>query len=88
MTGTKFAACAKTPFYLVRPLRRPRRVDTLYRARQRVVCVSAAYEHAGACCADGSVWMWGLGEHGQLGLGNTATQDTPVMVQSLVTAQV
>jgi len=68
--------------------RQPRRVDGLHRARMRVVCVHSGYEHCGVCCADGSVWVWGLGEHGQLGLGETANQLQPKLLQSLVTAQV
>jgi hypothetical protein len=34
------------------------------------------------------VWVWVLGEHGQLGLGETANQLQPKLLQSLVTAQV
>ena len=66
----------------------PRRVDALLCARVRVVDASASFEHSGACCNDGSVWMWGLGEHGQLGLGDTATRATPVAVQALRAARV
>jgi len=67
---------------------RPRRVDALHRRRLCVVGASSAYEHTGICCSDGSVWMWGLGEHGQLGTGNTETHWQPVLLQSLATAQV
>ena len=51
----------------------PRRVDVLHCGKLRVVEASSAYEHSAVCCSDGSVWMWGLGEHGQLGAAHSAT---------------
>jgi alpha-tubulin suppressor-like RCC1 family protein len=51
----------------------PRRVDVLHCGKLRVVQASSAYEHTAVCCSDGSVWMCGLGEHGQLGLAHSAT---------------
>ena len=68
--------------------RQPRRVDMLHRAAVCVVEARCGYEHCGVCSVDGSVWMWGLGEHGQLGLGNTESRSQPTLLQSLLTAQV
>ena len=36
--------------------------------------VSMGYDHALVLRADGTVWAWGYGGSGQLGLGSTATR--------------
>ena len=62
----------------------PRRLDGAVPGR--VVMISAR----GACCAavdaDGSVWMWGHGSCGQLGLGDTADRNTPTQLDPAVFA--
>ena len=52
-------------------------------ADQRVVAVSAGGEHSLALTADGSVWSWGAGSHGQLGHGDTQGQWQPKKVETL-----
>ena len=60
---------------------RPRVVDALARVGARAVSGSCAFEHSGVCCRDGSVWTWGLGEYGQLGVGTTELHAVPVRVR-------
>eukprot|EP00741_Cyanophora_paradoxa_P000678 tig00000430_g653.t1 len=45
-----------------------------------VACGSA---HSVALAHDGSVWAWGNGEYGQLGLGTTGNKDEPARVEAL-----
>lgn len=42
--------------------------------------VAAARSHSLAIAQDGSLWSWGRNHRGQLGLGNTTDQDSPVQV--------
>lgn len=50
-------------------------------------CVSAGSEHSAAVSADGKVYSWGWGEHGQLGVGslNDIWQPTSVDLPACVT---
>ncbi len=48
------------------------------------VDVAAGSEHSVAALADGSVWCWGWGEHGQLGLGSTCDCSAPRQVAAAV----
>ena len=52
-------------------------------AGQRVVTVSAGYEHSLAITADGAVWSWGLGVFGKLGHGDQQRQLLPKKVEAL-----
>ena len=45
--------------------------------------VSLGYDHALLLRADGTVWSWGYGASGQLGLGNGTTRNAPTQVASL-----
>lgn len=45
--------------------------------------VSMGYDHALVLRADGTVWAWGYGGSGQLGLGNTGTRTTPTQIPTL-----
>ena len=45
--------------------------------------VSMGYDHALVLRADGTVWAWGYGGSGQLGLGNTSTRTTPTQIPTL-----
>jgi len=42
--------------------------------------VSAGGSHTLAIKSDGTLWAWGWNEYGQLGLGNTTDQHSPVQV--------
>lgn len=42
--------------------------------------VSAGSEHSAAVAADGSVYMWGWGEHGQIGIGSEVDVWQPTCV--------
>jgi alpha-tubulin suppressor-like RCC1 family protein len=42
--------------------------------------VSASGYSAGAIKTDGTLWMWGIGNNGALGLGNTTTYNSPKQV--------
>jgi alpha-tubulin suppressor-like RCC1 family protein len=36
-----------------------------------IISIDAGFEHSMAIDKDGNVWVWGINEFGQLGLGNT-----------------
>ena len=57
---------------------RPRVVDRLYRIRMKAMMASGSYDHSAVCCENGTVWTWGLGEHGQLGVGSTGESEADV----------
>ena len=59
----------------------PRLVEALSRTAVRQVVAST--HHSMALTRDGSVFSWGMGSHGQLGHGNTATQNAPKRVDDL-----
>jgi len=65
---------------------RPRFVDRLYRIRMKAMMASGSYDHSAVCCENGTVWTWGLGEHGQLGVGSTESHLEPVLVKSMADA--
>lgn len=52
-------------------------------AKSGVVAITASYHHNMAMKSDGSVWAWGLNDHGQLGDGTTTTRLVPVTVAGL-----
>ena len=58
----------------------PKKIEAV--AGRRVVAVSAGNMHNLALTADGSVWSWGLGGHGQLGHGDTQGQLLPKKVEA------
>lgn len=45
--------------------------------------ISLGYDHALVLRADGTVWSWGYGSGGQLGLGNGSTRNTPTQIPTL-----
>ena len=45
--------------------------------------ISMGYDHALVLRADGTVWSWGYGGGGQLGLGNTSTRTVPTQIPTL-----
>ncbi len=47
---------------------------------QHPATISAGDGHSAAIMADGSLWMWGRNDYGQLGNGGTAMQPKPVKV--------
>jgi alpha-tubulin suppressor-like RCC1 family protein len=47
--------------------------------------VSAGYNHTAAIKTDGTLWTWGKGTDGQLGITLTANRSTPVFVSSVGT---
>ena len=51
-------------------------------AEQRVVAVSAGYEHSLAITADGAVWSWGVGAYGRLGHSDRQQQLLPKKVEA------
>ncbi|EFJ50194.1 hypothetical protein VOLCADRAFT_58528 [Volvox carteri f. nagariensis] len=57
----------------------PRHIKGL--ADQRVV--AAGENHSAALTADGRLYTWGRGKHGQLGQGDWANRHRPVLVTSL-----
>lgn len=44
--------------------------------------IYTGYLHGGAIKSDGTLWMWGYNNNGQLGIGNTTSQNVPVQVGS------
>jgi alpha-tubulin suppressor-like RCC1 family protein len=50
---------------------------------QRVVAVSAGFEHSLAITADGSAWSWGSGAFGRLGHDDEQRQPLPKKVEAL-----
>ena len=57
----------------------PKRIEAF--AGQPVVAVSAE-DHSLAITADGAVWSWGYGYHGQLGHGDTQRQLLPKKIEA------
>ena len=53
------------------------------RGGARVVAVSCGFYHTAAVRDDGSVWAWGWGRHGQLGLGAREQSAAPARVEAL-----
>ncbi|XP_053987652.1 uncharacterized protein LOC128881032 [Hylaeus volcanicus] len=53
-------------------------------AQEIIVDAVAGQYHSVALTADGRVFTWGWGVHGQLGHGNTDEKDTPTLVTSLL----
>ncbi len=45
--------------------------------------ISMGYDHALVLRADGTVWSWGYGNGGQLGLGNSSTRTVPTQIPTL-----
>ena len=64
----------------------PRKIEAL--ADQRVVAVSAGLAHSFAITADGAVWSWGDGGHGQLGHGDQQEQLLPKKVEAFADQRV
>ena len=58
----------------------PKKIEAF--ADQRVVAVSAGYDHSLALAADGAVWSWGNGFFGRLGHGDQQTQLLPKKVEA------
>jgi len=48
-------------------------------------CISAGYFHSMAVKTDGSLWSWGLNDHGQLGDGTNNDHNAPLKVADNVT---
>jgi alpha-tubulin suppressor-like RCC1 family protein len=49
------------------------------------LAVSAGGNHTIAVRTDGSIWVWGSGDHGRLGTGNTAGVNTPTRIEGTST---
>jgi len=58
----------------------PKKIEAV--AGQRVIAVSAGDLHSLAITADGAVWSWGYGGHGQLGHGDEQTQPLPKKIEA------
>ena len=65
--------------------RSPSSVNKLQRVSNipPMLSVSCGYGHTLCLDENGSVWTWGYGKEGQLGMGNTFHQRQPVLVPSL-----
>ena len=66
----------------VQRLNVPTLVDPLLIAGASVAMVACGRSHTAAVTGSGSLWTWGLGEHGQLGHGSRATLRAPMEVDS------
>ena len=64
----------------------PKKVEALI--GQRVVAVSAGGLHSFAITADGAVWSWGCGLHGQLGHGDQQNQLLPKKIEAFADQRV
>ncbi|XP_077282523.1 RCC1 and BTB domain containing protein claret isoform X3 [Temnothorax americanus] len=53
-------------------------------AQEIIIDAVAGQYHSVALTADGRIFTWGWGVHGQLGLGNTDEKATPSMVKTLL----
>jgi len=47
------------------------------------VAIAAGGRHSAALASDGTVWTWGLNDHGQLGNGTIVSGSTPTLVNGL-----
>jgi len=59
----------------------PKKVEAF--GGQRVVAVSAGFDHSLAITADGAVWSWGGGGGGQLGHGDEQDEHLPKKIEAL-----
>lgn len=59
----------------------PRCVEAL--RGQRAVAIAAGYHNNLVLTAAGDVWSWGWGAHGQLGTGDAADREAPVVIEEL-----
>ncbi|OQV14924.1 putative RCC1 domain-containing protein 1 [Hypsibius exemplaris] len=50
---------------------------------EKISSISCGERHAGAVSVTGKVFLWGLNQHGQLGLGDTTNRDYPVLLNTL-----
>lgn len=48
--------------------------------RSSWACISGGWSHSAGLKTDGSLWAWGLNSYGQVGNGNSAGMDAPVMI--------
>ena len=53
---------------------------TLLAGRTQAQRLAAGYRHTLSIHADGTLWAWGANSYGQLGIGNTTPQNSPVQV--------
>ncbi len=44
---------------------------------ENIIAISAGFWHSLAIDVDGTIWTWGKGDYGRLGLGNDANSNTP-----------
>lgn len=51
--------------------------------KQKVITITAGYHNNLVLSANGEVWSWGWGAHGQLGLGDTKDKDVPTVIPEL-----
>ena len=59
--------------------RTPTQIESLH----SIVRVIAGFRHSLALDAEGTLWVWGHNEHGQLGNGTTETSSLPVTVEGI-----
>lgn len=51
--------------------------------KHEAVAITAGYHNNLVLTANGEVWSWGWGAHGQLGLGDTKDRDVPTVIPEL-----
>ena len=61
----------------------PTMVDPVMFANKPVVMTSGGHDHIAAVTHDGDLYTWGLGRHGQLGIGDLNSSHNPVMLASV-----
>lgn len=55
-------------------------------AALKAMDIVTGYAHSCALISDGTIKCWGLNNYGQIGIGNTTNQNTPVTVSGISTA--
>jgi alpha-tubulin suppressor-like RCC1 family protein len=60
----------------------PIQVGGLTDWQNTINCASGSYSSVSTVKSDGTLWAWGLNNHGQLGLNDTTTRSSPVQVGS------
>jgi len=64
-------------------LNNPFEITNRFPANDKIIAIAMGGQHSSAITESGRLYMWGKGDYGRLGNGNTANQLTPVDITNL-----